>query len=162
MRRSTSVKPAPSKTVVAERFEIQDRHGNIRALLSCDDDDNPSLRLLDATGQVRVLASLEEDRPRFLLIDSVGLTRLCLILRQNRPGIEFVDEKGTRRLLLYLRATDHNSGDIVFMDNHGKPRLAMTISTDGAILIQGEDELGRLVEPMWFAKDVAEKSDPEL
>lgn len=162
MHRPASVKAAPSKTVAAERFEIHDRRGNVRALLSCDDDDNPSLRLLDATGQVRVLASLEEDRPRFRLIDSSGLTRLCLVLRKDRPGIEFVDEKGTRRLLLYLRATDHNSGDIVFMDNEGKPRLALTISTDGAILIQGEDQLGRLVEPMLFAKDVVDNSDPAL
>ncbi|MBC5825964.1 MAG: hypothetical protein GIW99_03930 [Candidatus Eremiobacteraeota bacterium] len=156
-------KKSSGKPVVrARRFELEDDSGKVRAILGCAQDGAPSFRLLDERNEPRVVLSIEEGKPRMRLLDSKGAVRICIILRDDSPGIEFVDGSGTRRMLMYLRPHDDEAADMVFLGADGKPRLGLTTTKEGAILFEGEDELGRLVEPMWFSRDLKELADPEI
>jgi len=156
-----SLTKTPAKSVVrAQRFELEDESGNLRGIFGCSADGAPSFRLLDDNDQARIVLTIEDNKPRMRLLDSNGLVRLCIILRDDTPGIEYMDAKGTRRLLMYLRPKDDENADMVFLGADGLPRLGLTTTKEGAILFEGEDELGRLVEPMWFSRDLSEHADP--
>ncbi|MBC5823387.1 MAG: hypothetical protein GIW99_09345 [Candidatus Eremiobacteraeota bacterium] len=163
---AVQVRRGPSKagskaTVRAQRFEIEDQSGNVRGIFGCSQDGAPSFRLLDDRNQPRIVLTLDDNKPRMRLLDSNGLVRLCIILRDDTPGIEYMDINGTRRLLMYLRPKDDENADLVFLGADGLPKLGLTTTKEGAILFEGEDELGRLVEPMWFERDLREAADPK-
>ncbi|MBC5823262.1 MAG: hypothetical protein GIW99_04755 [Candidatus Eremiobacteraeota bacterium] len=158
--RSDSTKAGTHNVVRARRFELEDESGRVRATLACSDDGAPSCELLDATGKPRVQVSVADGKPGLRLLDSSGLARMSIILHEDTPSIEYTDADGTARMLLYLRPHDEESADLVFLGANGKPRLGLTTTKEGAILFEGEDELGRLVEPMWFSRVVAETTEP--
>ncbi len=150
------------RVVRAQRFELEDECGKVRGTLACDKDGSPSFRLLDEKAEARVTLSIVDGKPRIGLVDADGRARLCIVLRDNTPGIEYMDANGTRRMLLYLRPQDDENADMVFLGADGKPKMGLTTTKEGAILFEGEDELGRLVEPMWFSRDLKEQADPTL
>ena len=135
---SVAAGKAAVKTISANRFVLKDSAGRTRGLFECAPDGTPSWRLLDKDGTVR----------------------LSIILREGSPGIEFVDGNRVRRMLLYLRPQDKETADLVYLNNSAKPTLGITTTHRDAILLEGHDSLGNLVEPIWFARDLHEEHSP--
>lgn len=72
-----------------ERLELRDRQGRTRAVLSCDEGSgSPSLALLDAAGQTRVLVGISwGEMPQIQLTAADGTARLALVVRPEGIGM---------------------------------------------------------------------------
>ncbi len=113
--------------------------------------------MLDSSSNTRALISLDDDKPRIRLLDKNNEVRLSIILRNDAPGIEFVDGNRVRRMVFYLRPQDKETADLVYLNPKAKPTLGITTTHKDAILLEGHDDLGNLVEPIWFARDLHEE-----
>lgn len=60
------------KVIRAERFEVVDAAGNVRALLAVDKDGMAALKLADAAGMARAELSVENVGPKLGLYDAAG------------------------------------------------------------------------------------------
>lgn len=88
--------------VRATRFELVDRHGNVRAVLACDGDSGaPTLSMRDTQGQTRVTVGLAwNDMPSIQLGADDGTARVALVARPEGNGlILVVDDAGNQRTL---------------------------------------------------------------
>ena len=64
--------------VKAERFEVVDKDGNVRAFLTTLEDGRPTLNLLDEKGESRAWLLLSNDgSPRLVLMDAPLLVRMA-------------------------------------------------------------------------------------
>ncbi len=84
------------KTLRTERLELVDRHGRLRAALACEkDSDAPSLRLLDADGQTRVIVGISwNEMPQVQLTAPDGTARVALVVRPEGMGmVVLMDEQ---------------------------------------------------------------------
>ncbi len=73
----------------AERFELLDAKGNVRALLSCEEDTGvPSCVFYDAKGEARVIVGLSwNDMPQIQLAAPDGTARVALVVRPEGTGM---------------------------------------------------------------------------
>lgn len=86
----------------ASRFELVDRHGNVRAVLACDGDNGaPTLTMQDAQGQTRVTVGLAwNDMPSIQLGAEDGTARVALVARPEGNGLVLVvDNEGNQQTL---------------------------------------------------------------
>ena len=76
----------------AERFELVDRHGRTRAVLSCDGDSGaPTCAFLDTAGTTRVVVGIAwNDMPSIQLNADDGAARVGLIVRPDNTGMMLV------------------------------------------------------------------------
>ncbi|MDH3496956.1 MAG: hypothetical protein OER21_09345 [Gemmatimonadota bacterium] len=77
------------KVVRTERLELMDRQGRRRAVLACEDESGlPSLALLDAAGQTRVIVGLAwNEMPQIQLSAADGTARVALVVRPEGLGM---------------------------------------------------------------------------
>jgi hypothetical protein len=88
-----------SGPVRAERFELVDGRGKIRAVLACDAESGaPTLTMTDRQGQTRVTVGLAwNDMPSIQLGAEDGTARVALIARPEGNGLVLVvDNAGNR------------------------------------------------------------------
>lgn len=123
------VNPAAVTPVVrAQRFEVVDKSGQVRALLTSLDDGRPTLALMDQKGEFRAWLFLREDgSPNLVLADkgvlvlSDGKGEFRSVLRldqEGSPSLGLSDKAGTFRSVLRLAAD--GSPVLVLQDKDGK------------------------------------------
>ncbi len=73
------VKPSTPKLVRAQKFDLVDAQGRVRAVLSVNDKGSPELRLVDKEGRGRATLGLQDDgSPGLALWDEGGMARTVL------------------------------------------------------------------------------------
>jgi hypothetical protein len=88
--------------VTAERFELVDKRGNIRAVLTCDGDSGaPTCTFLDSQGRTRITAGIAwNDMPSIQLTTEDGKAHVALIVRPENDGmVVVVDAKGNKQVI---------------------------------------------------------------
>ena len=106
-----------AEVIRAERFEVVDENGMLRALLSLGTDGEPGLRLYDKNGQHRAaLSLLNNGEPRLGLYDKDG-SRAVLGVVDGEPRLWFFDQNGKYRAALVLNADEEPR--LSFIDKNG-------------------------------------------
>lgn len=88
-------------TLRAERFELVDREGRVRAVLTCGDLTTPSLTFLDTQGEQRVIVGMSwNEMPAIQLNAPDGTARIALIVRPEGMGMAVVtdDQQNSKTL----------------------------------------------------------------
>ena len=109
--------------VRAERFEIVDHQGNLRASLGLTPNGSVALTLRDPAGTIRVEVGLEDgNTPVVNLYDKDERTRM--VFRESRGGghaITATDQEGTPRFLLAVNSRGtpqltlfNGNGDVIW------------------------------------------------
>ncbi len=134
--------------VRAQRFELVDAEGRVRALLAMSLDGRPGLAFLDEKGEGRAGLVLGTDGPTLELWDKKGKLRARLAVHPDLgPALTLHDEQGVMRAGL-LAGTDGRPG-LAFLDEKGKPLTLLGVGVDaggkGLVLL---DEKG---ETIWRA-----------
>ncbi len=99
------------ETIRDERFELEDRHGNARAVLACDGDSGaPTCTFLDGSGQTRVTVGIAwNDMPSIQLNAADGTARVAMIVRPDDSGmILVVDDAGAKTVVTSAGAVREN------------------------------------------------------
>ncbi len=94
---ATSLKSG--NVIRANRFILEDQNGNVRGVLSVNDND-PALHLLDENGKVRVALGITKYGPTLGLCDENGTARSTLSAVEGGQGVGLFDEKDTLRAML--------------------------------------------------------------
>ncbi len=87
------------KTIQAEKFELVDSRGRVRASLTTHDN-GTVLGLFDENGTDRARLTADNKGTALFLYDENGTTRAYLGVVDSRPGLSLRDENGTTRALL--------------------------------------------------------------
>lgn len=123
--------PTTSQPVLrAERFEVVDKNGKIRALLTTLEDGRPTLALVDESGEFRVWLFLSQD----------GSPKLVLT---NKPFLVLTDAAGEFRLV--LRLDQDGSPSLGLTDATGKFRSVMRLESDGSPVLLLNDNQGNVI-----------------
>jgi hypothetical protein len=133
------------EAIAAEEFCLVDKKGNIRAVLSLNEDRQPRLLLFDNNEKLRLSFYIEEGQPGIELLDTNEKTRAALGLGDNGqpalllldkeekvqaslemgedggPGLDLYDPAGELRASLALFGDD-DSSNLVLIDKDGKRR----------------------------------------
>lgn len=126
---------AARPAVQAERFEVVDSAGEVRALLTTLDDGRPSLTLMDQQGEFRAWLFLnEEGSPRLILVD--------------RPLLVLADQKEDFRSVLRLDAD--GSPSLAFNDSTGSARAVLELTEIGGPEFRIRNGDGQLI---WSAPE---------
>jgi len=131
-----------AKVVRAERFEVVDAKGEVRAVLAVREDGTPHLALFDADGQVRaIVAVLPSGTPDLYLCDADGKPRASLAVWEDGPSLTLRDAKGKDRATLEL---SRDWGPILWLDDAaGKTRLELGLGLpDGNPILSLADKEG--------------------
>jgi len=135
--------------VKANRFELADEKGNIRAVLGLTPDGEPRLALADESGRILVALSLELDYkftkdkiPTLRFFDRDGKVRSEVNLnRHGDPVMMLRNERGGT--IASLTGTDKTGTEWMLMDEKGRPRVVQTINRNGAN-VSFFDEAGKV------------------
>ena len=95
----TQKTPQVAEVVGAERFEVVDKDGKLRAALWLDNGE-PNLVLADKTGKIRAKLSLADGKPALWLADKNGKPRAGLSLLNEEPTLVLADKTGKTRAVL--------------------------------------------------------------
>jgi hypothetical protein len=106
------------RVVAAERLEVRDARGIVRAALTVTDDGACGLVLSDEAGKVR----------------------LSMIANQDHPSLALYDPQGTLRAELAVAAAGPPS--LVLYDGQQTPRSRLTVANDGSTTLGLCDEAG--------------------
>ena len=90
------------RVVQAERFELVDGNGNVRAVLACDAASGaPTITFKDSRGQTRITLGIAwNDMPSFQLNADDGTARVALIARPEGHGMVLVvDDDGNTKVV---------------------------------------------------------------
>jgi hypothetical protein len=139
---------ATQHVVRANRFELADQHGNIRAVLGMNPNGEPRLALADESGRILVALSLELDFkftkdkiPTLRFFDRNGKVRNELNLnRMGDPVIILRNQRGGT--VASLTGIDKTGTEFLMMDEAGRPRIIQTINRNGGN-ISFFDEAGK-------------------
>src|SRR5712692_3127384 len=129
--------PQPAKILQAERFQVVDRNGNIRAELGMMLDGTVSLLLADRTGKSSIhLFVLPNGDSSLALHDQAEKVRAILALADGEPGLSLFDKDDKIRTTLSL-----NNGDpaLELFDKNRIPRAVLG-STDLDVTRTGSTE----------------------
>jgi hypothetical protein len=123
--------PVP-KVVRAERWEVVDGGGTVRAKCFVSPEGAVGLALCDRDGKVRALYGVnKDDFPHFAFMDAGGSPRAALhTASDGSMGLGFTTDGGKGGLLL-SNETDGARG-LVFMGSGGKPQLHVHVTADGS------------------------------
>lgn len=128
--------------VRAERFEVVDKDGNVRAFLTTLEDGSPTLNLLDENGESRAWMLLSNDgSPRLILMDE--------------PLLVLMDGSGEFRSVLSL--DQDGSPNMSLVDGAGVFRSVFRLGPDGSPALLLNDGDGELT---WFAPGVPNHEHP--
>jgi len=118
--RAAAGKQVPvAKVLRAERFEVVDSSGKVRAALETLPDGSPGLTLRDKDGQMRAWLSLLPDgSPGLTLRDKDGQMRAGLLLSNGSPGLSLWGKDGKGGAMLAVRAD--GSPELALYDKDGR------------------------------------------
>lgn len=138
------------RTVVAERFQLTDSNGTVRAVLGVNDQGEVMLGLSDARGNIRADISVtagglprvelcdsagntralvcvdERDAPAITLFDG-GMVRLALSVNAEGPFVTLTDEQSRRQVTLLA---GRDTALALFQDPGGRATVAAGIGAD--------------------------------
>ncbi len=109
-----------TKVISAERFELVDSKGRLRALL---------------------YASAWDGDPRCELLDKDGIGRLSLEVADGQPLIKFMNVQG--QPLIYLTVSEGDVSIIALSATDGSPKVTLEVDNEGEPSISIFDENGR-------------------
>jgi hypothetical protein len=126
--------------VRANRFELADDKGLIRAVLGLNQEGEPRLALADESGRILVALSLELDYkftkdkiPALRFFDRAGKARNEMnINRMGDPVLILRNQRGGT--IAMLTGTDKTGTEWVLMDPQGRPRITQNVNRNGANL----------------------------
>lgn len=148
----------PSRELRATAFILEDVEGRERGGLSVEEGE-PRLRLIDESGNTRVLADISEGNPRLLITDANGVTRLGVDCYEDGPsffmndgggdlriGIDFSEKvgeatiamaDGTKKTKISLRVSGEKRSSVTIWgaDNTIRAHLQVDESDSGSVLI---------------------------
>ena len=160
---------APEKVIRAEQFEVLDAGGKVRATLTSQGDEGPTLRLLDTDGEDRVVLSLHPTGEAVLAFRDKGQkARLSLALLKEGPRVDLWDPDGKnirtawrtaadgapllelydpymrRRAVFGLDASDQPG--LSLEDTAGKARLTLGLEHEGLAVLRflSQEQVARI------------------
>src|SRR3972149_6409016 len=89
----------PAKVIRAERFELVDGGGAVRAALAATSD-GPSLGLFDENEKARAVLGVTGAGPALVLADQNGKASAMVSVASDGPGVNLYDENGKVRARL--------------------------------------------------------------
>ena len=105
------------EVVRAERFELVDSSGTLRAVLGQDADGATRLRFLDADGTVRLVLALDSEGGGLLMSDKAG--RICASLTSDMPALS-LSGPGKSAAALLMMGEGRTVPTILFRDTEGR------------------------------------------
>jgi len=114
-----------ARLVRAERFEVVDSSGKLRAWLGMRPDEGPALVLLDRAGRTRAELSLKPvwDEPELRFRDERGTTRAKISLFAGTPLVKVYDEGPENAFRSNVGLSIAHGPEIYFADDKGTGRL---------------------------------------
>ena len=134
-----------AKVFRAERFEVVDRNGTIRAVMGMRLG-WPGLALFDKDGMLRAVLAVDNDVAGLRLTNEKGRDRACLIARENAAGLALHDKDGKERAALAVNAD--GSPGLTLLDKDGKVSAVTGMTSDGALGLGLDDKDGN-EKPSW-------------
>jgi len=120
--------------IAAEQFQLVDKAGRIRAVLTMEDD-QPGLFLFDEEEELRASFCLDEGGEPYLdMLDKGEITRAVLWVKKGESSLNLCDEEGMIRAQVYASGDDEGHG-MALIDKAGRLCVMLGI---------GEDEEGSL------------------
>lgn len=114
----------------AQRIEIVDKQGRVRATLGVTDEDIPKLRMMDKNGETRAAMSLSEDgRPTLTFSDKEAQKRIELnVTEEHRASLSLYgpDNKDAAGAV-YLSVSGDGGA---YLDMHGPKKSSVDIIAD--------------------------------
>jgi plastocyanin len=130
------------KTVRANRFELVDGKGNVRAVLAMTPDDEPRLALADRSGQIQVMLSIEpfpgkpDGIPTLRLLDKAGKPRTDISLGSDgNPVITLRNKNGGHLASLSGSDAAEGGAEWLLSDKDGRYRFTLNIDKFGPNLL---------------------------
>jgi hypothetical protein len=147
---------AVQKVVRAERFELMDSTGKLRAVLGLTESGQPALGLWDQDGKARAVLGLRAgpglaDEPGLWLSDHDGKVRAMLDLCCfGQPALSLLDQNGENRVTLALSAVLVKFGEpwLALHDQDGKHRAVLDVTKRYGPGLELFDKNGK---PIWSA-----------
>jgi len=119
-----------------------DEKGEVRAMLTLDFDGSPALYMNDEKGEVRAEVAVHFDgMPRVWLFDEAGESRVELDLLGGGPNLTLRDENGEPRALV---GVDADGPGLVLYDENGERRAWLNLSAEigpGLVLFDENGEV---------------------
>lgn len=144
-----------SKVVEAQSFRLVNGDGDIRAVLTVDED-SPYLGLWDSKGRIRAMMTASETSVDLGLTDSLGRLRSRLAVGSNdSPTLDFVDSDGQLRLRLTME--EGSAPSITFVDENGSPRASFKEDPEGRHLLGFVDGNGKTRGTFHMGRDGTSK-----
>ena len=131
---------ATQEVVRANKFELMDKQGKIRAVLGLSPEGEPRLALADPAGQMLAALSLEIDPkytvekiPTLRFFDRAGKIRNEIGLnRYGDPTMVLYHKEG--KTLASLNGTSKIGTEWILADENGRPRVVLNINRGGTHL----------------------------
>jgi hypothetical protein len=117
------------KVIQAQEFQVVDHEGRVRAAFGLDGDDSPGLDLFDRMGERRLSLLLADESSGILSFEGSPGLRVAIVSLANFSGLAMVDGGGARRAMLALN--DRGDAFLQLCDQHGRPRLEVTVNRHG-------------------------------
>ncbi len=131
-------------SVSARIFRLVDAQGNLRAALCFDKGTiNPSLVMLDKSGNIRAYLSVSEAGPSLVFRDQNNKARLGIRFEENGvSSINCLDGQG-QALVSIIADGAAGGSKIAFSDKHGEPRVGLGMLSGDAPGLVLRNEKGK-------------------
>jgi hypothetical protein len=136
--------------VKAGGFQLVDKNGNLRAVLTLTEDGWPGFLLLDKNGKNRLELTLDDESAGLRLSDDNGKVQAGLSLTKKGPSLQLGSEEMLRML----------KDGLMFLGKDSKPRIFLAVGDDGPMFDLCNKD-GKSAISMGMRKGLSQ-TDPEL
>ena len=130
--------------IAAEEFQLLDKAGRIRAVLTMEDD-QPGLFLFDEEEELRASFCLDEGGEPYLdMLDKGEITRAVLWVNEGEVSLNLCDEEGMFRAQVYASGDDEGHG-MALTDKTGRlcAMLDVGVDEEGSLMFIDKKERRR-------------------
>ncbi len=125
-----AARPAQADAVTATAFRLVDDKGNLRGSFLLEDNERPSLAILDSEGRKRWQVLLKDEEVFTYLRDREGHGRIThAVDRANHPHI-LVHDKGNKPRI-HMAVADSGAPSLIFIHQDGTMPAGVGVHADG-------------------------------
>lgn len=140
------------RVIAAEQYQLVDKEGRIRAVLTMEDD-QPGLFLFDEEEGLRASFCLDEGGEPYLdMLDKGEITRVLLWVQEGESSLNLCDKEGMFRVQSYASGDEEGHG-VALIDKAGRLCAMLDIGEDDEGSLEFFDERERRRSSVTLVED---------